>query len=233
MILDREAKAYEHVQALLDSGGLPAEDVCCSSPALKEANATDDELADLAGELAAEAGMVLSLTGAQLRELHEPGVRRARARKRELPGLATSLQQLVAKATEGKWHLPSRRWLSAALLIAEEMHGLALEQWWRPPPAFLVDRIIPPLNRPVPAGAGYTVPVVAGSARISQQPRPRALACPTTLPCYGSVQRNSRESEVVDADSRNSGCPQLRVIAVRGRPGRGTITAWRHPMSQS
>jgi hypothetical protein len=155
VILDREAKAYEHVQALLDSGGLPAEDVLLFSTSLEEANATDDELADLADALAAEAGMVLSLTGAQLREFHETRVTRARARKREVPGLAISLQQLVAKTTAGKWHLrkpPLDERL--ALLIAEEMHGLPLEQWWRPLPTFLVDRIIPPLNRPLPAGAG-------------------------------------------------------------------------------
>ena len=155
VILDREAKAYEHVQALLDSGGLPAEDVLLFGTSLEEANATDDELADLADALAVEAGMVLSLTGAQLREFHETRVARARARAREAPGLATSLQQLVAKTTAGKWHLrkpPLAERL--ALLIADEMRGLPLEQWWRPLPTFLVDRVVPPLNRPVPAGAG-------------------------------------------------------------------------------
>lgn len=155
VILDREAKAYEHVQALLGSGGLSAEDALLFSNSLEEANATDDELADLAVSLAADAGVAMSLTGTQLREFHESRVTRARARRREVPGLATSLQQLVAKTTAGKWHLRKPALDERlALLIAEEMNDLPIEDWWRPLPVFVVDRIVPPLNRPLPAGRG-------------------------------------------------------------------------------
>jgi hypothetical protein len=157
VILDREAKAYEHVQALLGSGGLSAEDVLLFRNSLEEANATDDELADLAVSLAADASVAMSLTGTQLREFHESRVTRARARARarEVPGLATSLQQLVAKTTAGKWHLRKPALDERlALLIAEEMNDLSIEDWWRPLPVFVVDRIVPPLNRPLPAGHG-------------------------------------------------------------------------------
>ena len=155
VILDREAKAYEHVQALLGSGGLSADDVLLFSTTLEEANATDDELADLAVSLAADAGMAMSLTGTQLREFHESRVTRARARKREVPGLATSLQQLVAKTTAGNWHLRKPALDERlALLIAKEMNDLPIEDWWRPLPTFVVDRIVSPLNRPLPAGLG-------------------------------------------------------------------------------
>ena len=153
VILDREAKAYDHVQALLDSGGLSAEDVLLFSTSLEEANATDDELADLAVSLAADAGVAMSLTGTQLREFHESRVTRARARAREVPGLATSLQQLVAKTTAGKWRLRKPALDEhLARLIAEEMQDLPIDDWWRPLPRFVVDRIVPPLNRPRPAG---------------------------------------------------------------------------------
>ena len=151
VILDREAKAYEHVRALLGSGGLSAEDVLLFSNSLEEANATDVELADLAVSLAADASVAVSLTGTQLRAFHESRVMRAR----EVPGLATSLQQLVAKTTAGKWHLRKPALDERlALLIAEEMNDLPIEDWWRPLPVFVVDRIVPPLNRPLPAGRG-------------------------------------------------------------------------------
>jgi hypothetical protein len=160
VILDREAKTYEHVQALLGSGGLSADDVLLFSNSLEEADATDDELADLAVSLAADAGVAVSLTGTQLREFHESRVTRARVRAREVPGLATpglatSLQQLVAKTTAGKWHLRKPALDERlALLIAQEMNELPIDDWWRPLPVFVVDRIVPPLNRPLPAGRG-------------------------------------------------------------------------------
>lgn len=87
------------------------------------------------------------------RRVIERLVTRARARKRQVPRLATSLQQLVAKTTAGKWHLRKPALDEhLALLIAEEMNDLPIEDWWRPLPTFVVDRIVPPLNRPLPAG---------------------------------------------------------------------------------
>ena len=152
-IIDSEAKARPHVEALVDSGALPAADVLLFGTSLEEANASDDELTALAAAIAAEQGQPLTLTRSELREFHEVRLRRARERGQELPGLASSLEQLVSKATAGSWHLHKPDLDERlALLIAQEMHELARENWWRPLPIFVVDRIVPPLNRPRPAG---------------------------------------------------------------------------------
>jgi hypothetical protein len=155
VVIDREAKAFDHVQRLVDSGGLAAGDALIFSTSLEEANASDDELAALATAAALDQGLSLLLAGADLRRFHEERVARAVARNREIPGLATSLQQLVAKTTAGEWHLRKPDLdQRLAVMLAEEMHALARQQWRRPLPIFVADHIVPPLNRPQPAGPG-------------------------------------------------------------------------------
>ena len=112
VILDREAKAYDHVQALLDSGGLSAEDVLLFSTSLEEANATDDELADLAVSLAADAGVAMSLTGTQLREFHE-SASRARVRVSvKSPGWRRRCSSWLPKRPPANGVCENRRWMS-------------------------------------------------------------------------------------------------------------------------
>jgi hypothetical protein len=153
VISDSEAKARPHVEAVIGSGGLPAADALLFATSLEEENATDDELAGIAAALGADAGEPLKFTGEELRHFHEERVARARRQRREIPGLAKSLQALVSRTTSGRWHLrkPVLDERLADLLVAE-MSVLARDDWWRPLPVFVAERIVPPLNRPRPVG---------------------------------------------------------------------------------
>lgn len=154
VILDNEAKARDHVEALIASGGISADDVLLFDTSFEEANADDDELAAIATGLAAEHGASIEISGKDLRNFHDERVRRARDRGAEAPGLATSLQQVVSKASSGSWHLRKRDLVERlAIMIAEEMQELPQEEWKRPVVSFVLERIVPPLNRPIPVGA--------------------------------------------------------------------------------
>lgn len=153
VIIDAEAKARSHIDALVTSGRIPREDVLLLEPSLEEVNATDEELAELASAIAAEHGKSIVVTGQELRAFHDQRIRRAQQRGNEVPGLASSLQSLISKTTAGGWHLRKRDLIERlALHIAEEMHTSPRHKWWRPLPVFVVERIVPPLNRQVPAG---------------------------------------------------------------------------------
>jgi len=153
VIIDAEVKARTHVEAAIASGGIAEQDVLLFDTSLEEANATDEELVTLAATLAAENGEELALTAAALREFHDKRVRRARGRNADIPGLASSLQQVVSRATAGRWHLRKPDLIEQlAVLIAEEMHSLPRAEWSRPVAVFVADRLIPPLNRPYPVG---------------------------------------------------------------------------------
>ncbi len=154
VIIDNEADARTHVEALIASGGIAQTDVLLFETTLEEANATDEELTALAITLAAERGESLTVTSEQLRRFHDDRVSRARERGGEVPGLASSLQQVVSRATRGRWHLGKRDLVERlAVLIAEEMNNLPPEEWRRPIALFVAERIVPPLNRPHPIGA--------------------------------------------------------------------------------
>lgn len=154
MILDNEAKAREHVEALIASGGISADDVLLFDTSFEEANADDDELAAIATDLAAEHGASIEISGKDLRDFHDERVRRARDRGTEAPGLATSLQQVVSKASSGSWHLRKRDLVEQlAIIVAEEMQNIPPGDWKRPVGSFVLERIVPPLNRPIPVGA--------------------------------------------------------------------------------
>jgi len=154
VVLDSEARAREHVQALIASGGLPAADVLLFDTSLEEANATDDELAAIATELATEHGVSIDIAGKELRDFHEERAQRARQRGTEIPGLASSLVQVVSKQTAGAWHVRKRDLVERlASKLADEIHTLPPEDWRRPISSFVLERIVPPLNRPIPVGA--------------------------------------------------------------------------------
>jgi hypothetical protein len=40
-----------------------------------------------------------------------------------------------------------------ASMLADEIHTLPPEDWRRPINSFVLERIVPPLNRPIPVGA--------------------------------------------------------------------------------
>ena len=129
-------------------------DVLLFETTLEEANATDEELTALAISLAAEHDESLAVTPEQVRRFHDNRVSRARERAAEIPGLASSLQQVISKSTSGRWHLRKRDLVERlAILIAEEMNTLPPEEWRRPITLFVAERILPPLNRPYPIGA--------------------------------------------------------------------------------
>jgi len=153
VIVDSEAKARMHIDALIASGGLAHSDVLLFATSLEEANATDEELTALTIALAGEHGHSLAITAEQVRRFHDGRTRSARERSVEVPGLASSLQQLVSKASDGRWHLRKRDLVERlAVLIAEEMRTLPRDGWWRPVTLFVANRIVPPLNRPFPVG---------------------------------------------------------------------------------
>jgi hypothetical protein len=154
VVIDSEARSREHVEALIASGGIPAADVLLFDTSLEEANATDDELAAIATELATEHGVSIDITGKDLRDFHEERAQRARQRGTEVPGLASSLAQLVSKETAGAWHMRKRDLVERlASELADEMHTSPPEDWRRPINSFVLERIVPPLNRPIPVGA--------------------------------------------------------------------------------
>jgi hypothetical protein len=153
VIIDNEAKALTYVNALVESGALPAEDVLLFATSNEEENASDQELVDIANGLAARADGQLSLSGEDLRRFHETRITRAQEHNQEIPGLANSLQLLVKKTTKGRWRLRKRQLASElAERIAEEMQTVPEEHWTRPLAVFILHRVIPPLNRPRPAG---------------------------------------------------------------------------------
>ncbi len=153
VVIDNEARARAHVEALIASGGIAELDVLLFETSLEEANATDQELTALAIALGGEHGESLEITAEQLRQFHDERTRSARERSGEVPGLGSSLQQLVSRASAGRWHLRKRDLVERlAVLIAEEMHTLPRDEWWRPATLFVADRIMPPLNRPFPVG---------------------------------------------------------------------------------
>lgn len=155
VILDNEAKARDHVEALIASGEISADDVLLFNTSFEEANAAnDDELAAIATNLAAERGVSIEIDGQALRGFHDERIRRSRDRGTEAPGLATSLQHVVSKASSGSWHLRKRDLVQRlAIIIAEEMHDIPSEDWKRPIASFVLERIVPPLNRSIPLGA--------------------------------------------------------------------------------
>jgi hypothetical protein len=154
VILDNEAKAREHVDALVASGGIPAADVLLFDTSLEEANATDDELVAIATTIAAEHGVSIDIAGKDLRAFHDQRLRRARERRNEAPALASSLEQIVSRACSGKWHLRKADLVERiAIVVAEEMDLLPSKDWWRPISSFVLERIVPPLSRAIPVGA--------------------------------------------------------------------------------
>jgi hypothetical protein len=154
VILDSEANARSHVEAAIASGGISAEDVLLFETSLEEANATDQELVTLAIEVAAGAGETLTITATELRAFHDKRVRRAGERGADVPGLASSLQQVVSRATSGRWHLRKRDLVERlAVLLAEDLYETSRDDWSRPVTMFFADRIVPPLNRPYPVGS--------------------------------------------------------------------------------
>ena len=114
VILDREAKAYEHVRALLGSGGLSAEDVLLFSNSLEEANATDVELADLAVSLAADASVAVSLTGTQLQAFHESRVTPFMRARVKSPGWRPRCSSWLPRRPPANGICANRRWMSVS-----------------------------------------------------------------------------------------------------------------------
>ncbi len=105
---------------------------------LEEANATDDELAAIATELATEHGVSIDIAGKELRDFHEERAQRARQRGTEIPGLASSLVQVVSKTAAGAWHVRKRDLVERlASKLADEIHTLPPEDWRRPISSFL------------------------------------------------------------------------------------------------
>jgi hypothetical protein len=153
VILDDEAQARSHVEAAIASGGISAEDVLLFDSSLEEANASDEELVALAVEIAAAAGEELTIAAAELRAFHDERVRRAGERGTDVPGLASSLEQVVRRATSGRWHLRKRDLVEQlAILLVREVHETERDGRSRPLIDFVINRIVPPLNRPYPIG---------------------------------------------------------------------------------
>ncbi len=151
VVLDSEAKARQHVEALLASGEMPSDDVLLFETSLEESNVSDDELARIARDLASEAGHSLKIDGDALRVYHEERRTDALERRQEVSGLVTSLQRLVRKELKNGWKLRKRDVAErVALLLAQEAWATHRDEWKRPMTLFVVERIVPPLNRPRP-----------------------------------------------------------------------------------
>lgn len=152
VIIDSEAHARQHVEALVRSGGLPEADVLLFATSLEEANASDAELVRLTIDLAEADGCALPITSEELRSLHDSRVQRAGERGTEIPGLAGSLQILVERKTTGTWKLRKADLAEVlGVLIARDLDGLR-EGGRRPILDFVADRMTPTLNRPRPVG---------------------------------------------------------------------------------
>jgi hypothetical protein len=154
VVLDNEANARSHVEAMLAEGNMPADDALLFDTSLEEANASLDELVELAKHVASEHGVSLSVTPDEVRVFHDAAVARSATKGREAPSLSTSLERVIRRETGGAWCLRKRQ-LVAALAdhLARDAAGGDPSESTRPIVRFVVERIIPPLNRAYPLGA--------------------------------------------------------------------------------
>ncbi len=155
LVLDNEAKAREHVEALIEAGTIPASDVLLFDTSLEEANASAGELVQLAVAIAKSHGIELALTGEELLSFHAEARAHASENGREPAGLSTSLIRAVSRSTRGQWHLRKSDLIEALgnHLIAE-LHDTAPGVSARPVVTFVATRIFDALNRPYPVGGG-------------------------------------------------------------------------------
>lgn len=154
VIVDNEANAREHVEALIAAGTIPADDALVFDTSLEEANASLEELVDLTVAVAAERDVTLALTYAEVGTFHAAAVLKAEQKHREPPSLSTSLERVVSRATGGTWHLRKPDLVAAfAKHLAEESDSIPPAESPRAIVRFVATRIIPPLNRAYPVGA--------------------------------------------------------------------------------
>jgi len=154
VVLDNEANAREHVEALIAAGAIPREDALLLDTSLEEANSSPVELVELAIGIAAGANVGLAINVDEFLSFHDHAVRTAREKKREPPSLSTSLERVISRATRGAWHLRKPDLVDAlARRLSEEAETIPPAESSRPIVRFIAERIIPPLNRPYPLGA--------------------------------------------------------------------------------
>jgi hypothetical protein len=163
VIVDREGLMAEYLNGAVKRGTIEREDVLLFDDSLEASNASAAELVELARNLAANPP--LGREPAELRldpdslEKHHAD-RRMRAPKGGKPGLAESLIDLARREEHGSVELDKLELVEAlARLIVEELQEAAGDRdrvtaitERRPVVRFVVDRIIPTLNRPRPAG---------------------------------------------------------------------------------
>ena len=161
VIVDREGQMAEYLKTAIERGTLRQEDLLLFDDSLEASNAATQELIDLAREIglrpeAEEERVHLHLEPEELERYHAD--RRKRSSKNDKPGLADSLIRLARRKTEGRLEIDKLVLVHslADLLVGElvETGGQVSEELAarRPIVAFVLDRLLPAINRPRPVG---------------------------------------------------------------------------------
>jgi hypothetical protein len=162
VIVDAEGQMAEYISAAVEAGKLDRADVLLSPDSLEPANASSQELVDLAKEMGrhmpdGQDPVEFELTADELDEYHAD--RLARSPRKNAPGKADSLIRLVRRRTEGQLDIDKLDFIEsfAGLLVDElavaDVEMLARVKAHRPIVSFVIDRLAEALNRPRPLGS--------------------------------------------------------------------------------
>jgi hypothetical protein len=163
LVVDREGRMGEYVQAAIKSGAVPADDVMLWNDSLEAANASPRELIGLVAQIGrapveaegapAREPAELHLTVEDLEKYHHD--RCERAHKNDMPGLADSLLTLARREEHGNVVVEKLDLAQALtdMLVAElrstQKQRLDDLKVRRPLVGFVIDRIAPQLVRAV------------------------------------------------------------------------------------
>jgi hypothetical protein len=161
VIVDREGQMAEYLETAVEEGRLDGEDVCLFEDSLEASNASSAEMIEVARSIGrdrppGEDPIEFELTPEELDAYHADRVERL---PRNAPaGKADSLIILVRRKTEARLEIDKLdfvRRLAAAIAAeigAADEAAFAEIRRRRPLVAFVVDRVLEPLNRPRPLG---------------------------------------------------------------------------------
>ena len=161
VIVDREGQMAEYLKTAIEDGRLEAEDVCLFDDSLEASNASSAELIAVARAIGrdrplGEDPVEFDLTPEELDAYHAD--RLTRLPRNAPAGKADSLIVLVRRKTDGRLEIDKPdfvRRLSATIaeeIVAAGKDAFADIRRRRPLVGFVVDRVLPPLNRPRPLG---------------------------------------------------------------------------------
>jgi hypothetical protein len=162
IIVDSEGQMAEFLHGAIKRGALDVDNVCLFQQNLEQSNATPEELIELASELArnpppGREPVELRLDAATLRAVHNDRGARVSGKA---PGLVDVLLDLAASDEHGPVRIDKPELAEAlALMLLRELDAARGDEETieeirrrRPIVRFVLDRLVPVINVPRPAG---------------------------------------------------------------------------------